>query len=356
MDGIDAALVDFNEHPLRLLEHISYPLPPPLRQNIFHLAQNSNPDLNLLGETDARVGEVFADAANALLDKSNRKAVDIRAIGSHGQTIWHNPDTTYRFSLQIGDANRIAYRTGITTVADFRRRDMAAGGQGAPLAPAFHRAIFTDPKENRAVVNIGGIANITWLPAGGDGKIIGFDCGPANVLMDHWISEHHHQSYDRNGSWAASAEADEGLVAHLMQDAYLHREPPKSTGREHYHLVWLRQQLRDFGHLPTEVVQASLCEFTARSIHHALTRYLPALDRLIVCGGGAHNIELMRRLKASDPRLEVDSSEDHGLHPDWVEAVAFAWLAKQTLEHRAVDLKDITGARENVILGAIYPA
>jgi anhydro-N-acetylmuramic acid kinase len=357
MDGIDAALVDCSDEKPRLLDHLSHPIPAPLRQRIFQLAHNQNIDLNLLGETDAELGEVFADAANRLLQQAGQSAAGIRAIGCHGQTIWHNPGSRHKFTLQIGDANRITYRTGITTVADFRRKDMAAGGEGAPLAPALHRAIFSSDRENRGVLNIGGIANLSYLPASRDEHCFGFDCGPGNVLMDHWISQQQSLPFDRDGAWAASARASDELVSALMrEDSYLAAPPPKSTGREHYHLQWLTEQLRPFSQLAPETIQASLAEFTAQSISQALRQHLANIETLIVCGGGTHNSHLMGLLQQHNPQLQVASSEQFGLHPDWVEAVAFAWLAKQALLGQVTDLRHITGARKNVVLGAIYPA
>lgn len=356
MDGIDAALVDCSTDQPRLVDHYSHDIPVTLREQIYRLAHNDQIDLQQLGETDAQLGETFGEAAMGLLKKTGHKAADIRAIGSHGQTIWHQPKGRYRFSMQIGDANRIAFQTHITTVTDFRRKDMAAGGEGAPLAPALHKVLFHSPQENRAVLNIGGISNLTYLPADRQRKSLGFDCGPGNVLMDAWISQHLSQAFDHHGSWAASATADDSLVGQLMQDPYLQQPPPKSTGREHYHMQWLNQQLKNFEHLTAETVQASLCEFTVASIKQALELFLPPLDSLIVCGGGSHNRHLMQRLQSSMPETPVASSEQFGLHPDWVEAVAFAWFAQQTLLGHSLDLKDITGAGENRVAGAIYPA
>jgi anhydro-N-acetylmuramic acid kinase len=235
---------------------------------------------------------------------------------------------------------------------------MAAGGEGAPLTPAFHRAVFTDFRENRAIINIGGIANITYLPSRNNTneKCFGFDCGPGNVLMDQWINLHRRQGFDENGDWARSGRVSNELLTRLMLDDYLQRPPPKSTGREHYHMPWLNRQLQGFGDVPTESVQATLCEFTALGISHAISDYLPAVDRIMICGGGAHNRYLLERLQYHQKKTPVESTQAHGLHPDWVEAVAFAWLAKQALEGRKTDLMDITGASENQILGAIYAA
>lgn len=354
MDGIDVALIDFGQNPIKVLAQHHHPIPAKLRESLLQLALNTAPNLDMLGATDAELGDLFAEAANSLLQHNNYSAKQIRAIGSHGQTIRHQPGGAHPFTLQIADPNRIAYKTGITTVADFRRKDMAAGGQGAPLVPAFHNTLFRKAGEHRVVVNIGGIANITVLP-GDDQPCFGFDTGPGNILMDAWIQQHLKQPYDQNGDWAASAAADDNFVTQLLTDDFLQLPPPKSTGREHYHLAWLHQQLK---HLPTiaaDRVQASLCQFTAQSIHLAITKAAPETKHLIVCGGGVHNKHLMRQLTVLFRQVTVESSAIYGLHPDWVEATAFAWLAKQTLENQPGNLTTVTGARRQVVLGGIYP-
>jgi anhydro-N-acetylmuramic acid kinase len=354
LDGIDAVLVEFNNTHVKLLQHYSHPLPKALRQKLMDLAHNrAGLDLDDLGETDAELGEVFAAATNELLKKSDIDARSIRAIGSHGQTIRHQPGAKFPFTLQIGDANRIAHLTGITTVADFRRHDMAAGGQGAPLVPAFHQAIFSKPGENRAVLNIGGIANVTFLSA--DAKTcLGFDTGPGNMLMDAWIQHHHQQHYDKNGEWSASAHPNDALLKKLMSDAFIHQRPPKSTGREHYNLEWLQKQLKDLPKMDPAEIQASLCAFTANSIAYAVQQFLPGIERIIVCGGGIHNKHLIKTLQQCMHPVTIESTEQYGLHPDWVEAAAFAWLAKQTLDHKPGNLPQVTGAKRAVILGGIY--
>lgn len=357
MDGIDAALVNFENDTPQLIQHHSHPLPQTLRNNLLKLSLNT-PDicLDMLGEADAELGNTFADAVLELLNKSNIPANKIKAIGSHGQTIRHKPDAQFPFSMQIGDANHIAYKTGITTVADFRRKDMAAGGQGAPLAPAFHNAFFRSANENRAVLNIGGIANLTFLPKDTSKNCFGFDSGPGNMLMDSWIFQHREQAYDKDGEWAASAEANDELVNKLMNDAFIHRQPPKSTGREHYNIEWLNTQLKDFEKLPSDIIQASLCNFTARSITYAVEHFLPETTSLIICGGGVHNKHLVQQLNSCLKKINITSSDQHNLPADWVEAVAFAWLAKQTLDGKAGNLPSVTGAKKPAILGAIYPA
>lgn len=356
LDGIDAALIDFSQQQIKLLHHHSHRIPPELRKKLLQLALNEpGISLDLLGETDTELGDLFADAANTLLTQSGHTARDIRAIGSHGQTIRHQPAGKHPFTLQIGDPNRIAYKTGITTVADFRRKDMAAGGQGAPLVPAFHNTLFRKKNEHRVILNIGGIANITVLPGDG-GSCSGFDTGPGNMLMDAWIQHHRQKSFDLNGEWAASADADPRLTEELMNDAFIHQSPPKSTGREHYHLNWLEQQLKKLPPINAASVQASLCLFTAQSIQHAIRKFVPETQRVMVCGGGVHNRQLMHHLNTLLKPAIVETTDQYGLHPDWVEATAFAWLAKQTLENKPGNLTAVTGAAREVILGGIYPA
>lgn len=356
MDGIDAALVEFNNENIKLISHHSHAIPDDLRQKLLSLAlNNATANIDLLGETHAELGHVFADAALELLNKSSWNACDIKAIGSHGQTIRHQPNSHYPFSLQIADANRISYRTNITTVTDFRGKDIAAGGQGAPLAPAFHKAVFSSNKEDRGVLNIGGIANVTFLSSNPQQASFGFDTGPGNMLMDAWIKRHHNKNFDADGNWAKSAQPNSQLLQKLMADEYLTKTPPKSTGREYYNLEWLDRQMGEFGTLDPAAVQATLAQFTAASIQQSITEYLPSIRTLIICGGGSHNTYLFSLLKKLLPEIHVCSSADYGIDPDWVEAMAFAWLAKQTLEHKAVELTDITGANKNVILGAIYP-
>jgi len=357
MDGIDAALVEFNKDQFKLIEHHNHNIPAQLTNTLQQLALNeSNINLDTFGEADSELGDVFANAVNALLKKSKIKASKIKAIGSHGQTIRHSPKAKHAFSLQIGDASKIAYKTGITTVADFRRKDIAAGGEGAPLTPAFHNNIFRTKNENRTVLNIGGISNVTFLAADKSKACTGFDTGPGNTLMDCWIKKHQQKNFDLNGSWAASTKIDQQLVKQLMSDTFVHKAPPKSTGREHYNLHWLDEQLKSFENIKADTVQASLCEFTAQSIQFAIEKYLPDTQTIIVCGGGVHNTHLIQRLINLLSEIQINTSDQHGLAADWVEAVAFAWLAKQTMEGKPGNLTDVTGADKNVILGAIYPA
>jgi anhydro-N-acetylmuramic acid kinase len=306
-----------------------------------------------LGQLDVELGQLFAAAALALLEEARVPRGEVQAIGSHGQTVRHRPGVRHPFTLQIADPNIIAARTGLKVVADFRRRDMALGGQGAPLMPAFHRFAFGHASEDRVLANIGGIANITLLPAAGD--VRGFDTGPGNVLMDLWSREHLGTAYDAGGAYAATGTLDAALLTRLLSDPYFSALPPKSTGPEHFNRAWLTHALADAKRKPADVA-ATLSELTARSLAADVRRQAPAARQLCVCGGGAHNAELMRRLAANLPQVEVESSSAFGLHPDWVEAAGFAWLARETLAGRPGNLPAVTGAAKSTVLGAIYPA
>ncbi|MFI4955348.1 MAG: anhydro-N-acetylmuramic acid kinase [Gammaproteobacteria bacterium] len=345
VDGIDAALVDFgSEHPKLIASHFS-PYSPSLRQTILNLCQPGIDEINRLGDVDVVLGKEFGRTVNNLLKKSGVNPSDIHAIGSHGQTIRHHP--ARRFTLQIADPNIIAVETGITTIADFRRRDMALGGQGAPLVPAFHQSIFFEKNKSRVIVNIGGIANVTFLPA--NESVIGFDTGPGNTLLDAWTEIHLQQPCDKNGDWAAQGKIHTDLLKKLLSDIYFELSPPKSTGREYFNLEWLRK------YLPEKIqaidVQATLVELTARTIIQSIPF---VADELLICGGGAHNSFLMSRIIENAKNMPVSTTEKFGIHPDWVEAMAFAWLAKQTLNKKPGNLPLVTGARKATILGAIY--
>jgi anhydro-N-acetylmuramic acid kinase len=353
MDGVEAVLLDVNggSFGIRGAIHVDYP--PGLAARLKSAV--ANPDacgLEELGSLDAGIGEVFGAAALALLDANQVRAGDVRAIGSHGQTVLHRPRIPMPYTIQIGDPNRIAEATGIDVVADFRRRDMAAGGEAAPLVPAFHAAAFAAPGEDRAVVNIGGIANITLLHA--DGRVGGFDTGPGNCLMDLWATEHLGEAFDRDGALAARGRVQEALLHALLAEPYLALPAPKSTGRELFRRAWLDPALRQH---PATVadVQATLCEYTAVTVAQAL-----GLERgfepreLLVCGGGAFNPELMRRLAARLPGLRVRDTGARGIPPAQVEAALFAWLAHLYLEGRPGNLTSVTGARGPRVLGALH--
>ncbi|WP_339900054.1 anhydro-N-acetylmuramic acid kinase [uncultured Gilvimarinus sp.] len=357
-DGIDAALLAIDTSQCRLLAHYSLAFNPRLRRDIHALCGGSGTDeIEHAGAMDSQLGELFAEAANTLLTQCQLAPHRISAIGSHGQTIRHRPPggNPQPFSWQIGDPNIIAARTGITTVADFRRRDIAEGGQGAPLVPAFHTAVFAHPQRNRAIVNIGGISNISWLAAGE--HTLGFDTGPGNNLMDGWILRHRGLAYDANGEWAASAAANPELLAQLLTHPYLKLPIPKSTGREDFHLNWLDAQLEPFKALEPAQVQATLAQFTAETIAQHITQ-CPKADaggELYLCGGGAHNTLLQQSLASRLPQFRVNNTAALGIDPDWVEAAAFAWLAQRRLKGLPGNLPSATGARRAVPLGAVYP-
>lgn len=356
LDGIDAVAVRLADDTLpELVATRQHPLPGELRDELERLTRPGPDELQRMGAADVRLGRELARAVNALLKDAGIAADTVQAIGSHGQTLRHNPGGDTPTSLQIGDPNIVAEETGITTVADFRRGDMAAGGQGAPLVPAFHRAVFTRPGEQRAVLNIGGIANLTLLPADPAAPVTGFDTGPGNALLDAWIRRHRHQSHDADGAWAASGEVHPDLLAALLADPYFRAAPPKSTGRDHFHLDWARARWPGLDRLDPADVMATFLELTAVSIRDALQASAPATTRLLVCGGGVHNTRLMQRLQALLPAMTVESTASVGLDPDWIEAMAFAWLARETLAGRPGNLPAATGARQAVVLGAIYP-
>lgn len=353
VDAIDCALVAIDASGISLVDTYSGQYVPELRQQILDLCDSPEISLKQLGTLDIRVGKAFASAINTLLNNNKLAATSVLAIGSHGQTVFHQPEGEDRFSMQIGDPNVIAELTGITTVADFRRRDMAAGGQGAPLAPLFHQHFFFQPEKSRCVVNIGGMANVTWLNSDPETTPKGYDTGPGNVLMDYWIGQHQGTNYDAGGAWANSGKVHPGLLDQLLSEPYFRLPAPKSTGRELFNGAWLKRQLDTLTELPpAQDVQRTLLELTARSIAAEVSP--GSLDQLIVCGGGAHNIALLQRLQALQPSVEVSSSDDCGLSADWVEAVTFAWLAQCTLGKKAIDSRELTGASHPVILGGVY--
>ncbi|GHA88510.1 anhydro-N-acetylmuramic acid kinase [Cognatilysobacter bugurensis] len=362
-DGIDAALVRFDEHDddalrCELVHALTAPWEPALRARLVDLGQGGDArSLEELATLDVQVGEAFAAATREVIDGAGVEAARIVAVGSHGQTVRHRPagaafDGRYPFSWQIGDASVIAERTGIDTVADFRRRDIAAGGQGAPLVPAFHAALLHDSAEDRAVLNLGGIANFTLLPASGD--VRGFDTGPANALLDAWCLRHTGRPYDEGGALAASGRIDGALLARLLDEPWFAQPPPKSSGREHFHLDWLASRLR--GDEAVADVQATLLELSAATIADALRATQPTTRRVLACGGGVRNPALLARIGARLPGVAIESTAAHGLDPDFVEAMAFAWLARQTLLGRPGNLLAVTGARGLRVLGALHRA
>lgn len=353
MDGIDAILVSFPDSTIQVHCTHSIAYPADIRERLARLGQNHGcPDE--LGELDHLVGTLFAEAANELMAKSDLRTEQVRAIGSHGQTIRHQPDGGTPFTLQIGDPTLIVEHTDITVVADFRRRDLAAGGQGAPLVPAFHKAFFASSDEDRCILNLGGIANLSHLPADTGQPVTGFDTGPANAVMDRWCNHQTGLAFDHNGEWANEGRVDQALLSDLLSDAYFQRPAPKSTGTEKFNLDWLNTNLSRHPDVSPADVQRTLLELTAITIAQQLPQ-CPGLT-IFACGGGAKNLALMRELQRTCSPSKVTTTADIGLDPQWVEPAAFAWLARQTLAGRPGNLPDVTGAKGKRILGAIYPA
>jgi len=352
IDGIDAGLVDFNNNAIQVIAFHYQPFSADLRRKIHQLSQPKEAILlDEYGAMDAELGELFAEATLALLEKARINASKIQAIGSHGQTIYHAPNNRYGFSLQIGDPNRIAEITGITTISDFRRRDIAVGGQGAPLVPAFHQAAFSDLTDTTTVLNIGGIANITILR---QQTVLGFDTGPGNTLMDYWCQHTLNQAYDINGSWASKGQVNTELLGHLLDDAYFRQPPPKSTGKEYFSAAWLHHKINPFLASKPEDIQTTLCHFSADSIADAISKHASDSKHVLVCGGGVHNEHLLTLLQNRLP-MPIRSTAQFGIEPDQVEAIAFAWLARQTLHRKPGNVCSVTGAKTPVILGGIYP-
>ena len=353
VDGLDVAVVDMTTGAPRITESTTVALPDALAAALVALSSPGDDEIDRAGACDAAFGEFIGGAVLGCLDTWGISPVDIRAIGCHGQTIRHRPDSTPPFTMQIGDPNRVAETTGIDTVADLRRRDMAAGGQGAPLAPLFHDALFRDAERHRIVVNVGGIANATMLPAASD-AILGFDTGPGNALLDAWSRHCTGEPYDRGGVWASQGEVAPRLLETLVRDGFVSREPPKSTGKERYNLNYVIRMSAPFDY-PPEDVQATLLDFTAWSIATAVERWGPGIGDVVVCGGGRHNHALMGRLAANLPGYGIFLSDDLGADGDGLEAAAFAWFAYRTLSEQPSNVPAVTGAKGPRVLGAIYP-
>ncbi|HET7300591.1 MAG TPA: anhydro-N-acetylmuramic acid kinase [Oleiagrimonas sp.] len=352
-DGIDAVLCRFEPRP-QLLGALAHPWPDALRSRMLAVAQGEKTiDLDTFGRLDSAIGLCFVEAVQALLTTSGRTADDIRAIGSHGQTLRHRPDGEQAFTLQLGNPWLIAERCGIDTVADFRRADMAAGGQGAPLMPAFHAAVLAAPGHTRGVLNLGGIANLTVL--GADGSVRGFDTGPANGLMDAWCQRHTGQPFDDGGAFAAQGTCDDALLTQWLDDPYFALPPPKSTGREYFHLGWLQAYPR-VATLAPAGVQATLLALTVHSIVDAVHVHANAAEDILVCGGGVHNRVLMDALAHALAPREVRSTAVVGVDPDYMEAMGFAWLARRHLEGLPGNLPSVTGARGKRLLGSLHRA
>jgi len=385
LDGMDAVLCQFGgeentQQPMRLLATRSQDFPPRLREVLLALCQPNgvqelvptvgepNSELDWFGWASKEYAEFASDVVNNLLQQSNTDVESVLAIGCHGQTVRHRPQLG--FSLQLLDANIIAERTGISVVSDFRRRDMAVGGQGAPLVPAFHQALFATPDSTRVLLNLGGIANITVLPANessvndavvNNSPVIGYDTGPANLLLDAWTALHTDKDYDAGGAWAQSGQVVEPLLNQLIEHPFFARTYPKSTGREDFNLAWLQSELQKFDQASAHIryssadVQATLTELTAMSASMQINMFINAQENssVYVCGGGALNDYLMTRLQAHLPHCSVETTASLGLNPAWVEAVAFAWLARQTLMGETGNLPAVTGASKGVVLGQV---
>ncbi len=342
LDGIDVVLCEIDADSCELLSSLVYPMPLELKADILTMIEGKS-TLEHVGILDHRLGVLFTQAVGALLIRENIDASSITAIGSHGQTLWHQPQGEYGFSMQLGDPNILTAKTGIAVVADFRRKDVALGGQGAPFAPAFHEFIFDNIKPSVSVVNIGGMANITVI----DEKLIGYDTGCGNVLLDLWVSEHEGRTYDQGGEWARSGTVDYALLDLMLADDYFSQAYPKSTGREKFNKDWLQACLSGKTHNP-EDVQRTLLELTALSISNEVLRF--NREFVLLCGGGAKNNFLVERIKSLLPNIEVEIAEN----ADEIEAMTFAWLAYKRLHKEKVNLKEVTGASDNAVLGGIY--
>ena len=347
MDSVDVALCTINANRCKLVATLDYPFESHLKEEIL-LMINGETTLKQVGELHHRLGVVFANAVNALLDQENIKPSSVKAIGSHGQTLWHNPDGAFPFSLQFGDASIIAARTGIDVVSDFRSKDLALGGQGAPFAPVFHQFLFDDNSKKTGVLNIGGMANLTIL---GD-ELVGFDTGPGNALMDLWVHKHQEVAFDKDGTWAKEGKVDENLLQELLAEPYFAKEAPKSTGRELFNILWLGKILRSHRAVSSENVQATLLALTVASIVKEVKRY--GLEQLLVCGGGVHNLYLMEQLRQADRAVEVQSTDALGVSSEQMEAMIFAWLAYKRMHRERVALSKVTGATQDGVLGSVY--
>jgi anhydro-N-acetylmuramic acid kinase len=359
MDAIDVVLLQIDDDEnLKVIAALTKSFPDKLLEKISSLLSgNDNASIDSLCTLHTWLGELYAEAALDLLSKSGHHHDRICAIGCHGQTLRHQPDVRHPYSLQIGNPSVIAERTGITTVADFRSRDIAAGGQGAPLVPAFHHAIFSATEQQRTIINIGGIANITLLPgAKSGGSVAGYDTGPGNCLLDRWSLSCRGINYDNHGEWAASGSVDQELLEGLIADSYFSKSGPKSTGTEYFNIDWLENTYSKVTTLAAEDVQATLAELTAYSIALSVLREGYDKSDIFICGGGVHNHYLVDRIRHHLPAAMVQSTAALGLDPDYVEATAFGWLAKCAIDKLPGNLPTVTGARHPAILGAIYPA
>ncbi len=350
LDGIDAALVDLSQPAPRLVSSHYQPYAEPLKEALLALHRVTHNELHQAQLVANRLAREYAEATQALLQKAGVSAKQIQAIGCHGQTVRHRPEHGY--TIQLNNAALLAELTGIHVVSDFRSRDIAAGGQGAPLVPAFHDRVLRHPDIHRVILNIGGIANLTDLPPGSN--TTGFDSGPGNLLMDAWIARHQGKPYDKDGAWAASGKAIPALLQRLLAEPFFAAAPPKSTGRDLFNLAWLEKHLA--GNEAAADVQATLLALTGSSIAAAVQRFCAGTQEIYVCGGGAHNSALTAHLQHALPHCRIQKTETLGIAADWMEAIAFAWLAQQAMHLHPANLPAVTGARHPCVLGAIYPA
>lgn len=353
LDGVDIAIIDFAQYPPSLIHCNTWPYEQSLITRIREITMSGTANLDDLCQLDVELGNTYAEIVNRSLEATKIDITRIRAIGNHGQTIRHSPNSNLPYTLQIGDPNIIAANTGITTVSDFRRKDIALGGQGAPLAPAFHQFIFSSSSNDRAIINIGGIANITYLPADSGSEVIGFDTGPGNTLSDFWINQYNGQSRDEQGEWAETGSVIGDLLGALLNnEPYFKAKPPKTTGTEYFNSRWLLPQLH--GNHAAKDVQATLVELTAKSIANGIEQLPSTPAECFICGGGIHNYYLIKRLQQALPNCEILSTAELGVDPDYVEAVAFAWLARQSVNQQTGNLPTVTQARSKALLGGVY--
>lgn len=352
LDGVDTALVAFQDNTIALVNHDFFPFPKSLKSRVLNICTGQSTHLPEVGELDHELGHLFADAAIALLNKSNVSKEQIRAIGSHGQTVFHQPNSDKPFTMQIGDSNIIATKTGITTIADFRRKDMALGGQGAPLVPAFHHTIFDVTDSTVVVLNIGGISNISVLKP--SGEVIGYDTGPGNMLMDAWCQKNQGVGFDKDAEWASQGKVVPELLERLLQEPYLKQNAPKSTGRELFNIDWLEHHLKG-AHYDSTDVQRTLCEYTAVTICQQIALFsVGDTPEILVCGGGAQNPLLMERIQSILPEWQVAPTISKGVDSDYMEAMAFAWLAQRRVHNLPSNLPAVTGASRLASLGVMY--
>ena len=352
LDGIDLAAVTWRDGKIVCIATQAYAYPAHIKAQVLEIAQDHPVSIRAIGELDQVLGHLYADAALSFIQAHQFLKDEIIALGCHGQTVFHQPEGEHPFTLQLGDANVIAAKTGLVVVADFRRKDMALGGQGAPLVPAFHSAVFEHESERRVVLNIGGIANLTALIPGK--SILGYDTGPGNMLMDAWIENHQGVPFDANGDWANQGRKSDILLNQLLSHPYFAKLAPKSTGRELFNLSWLKQQIEisQQQQISPEDVQSTLLSFTAKTIAQEVETY--GTGSLYVCGGGARNSALMMALRTELPLWQVETTDVMGVDADYLEAIAFAWLAKQKMENKPANLPEVTGASRLCCLGVVY--